>query len=241
LDYSLSWGKNAALVGATADRNLVWPNIQININRVHNLFSAFATDSRISSSYRKSWDMRGELLPTSYGGETLAIFGRTETRSIDLNPLFSWQTSWKKRISTTFNINYSTVSNISYLSETGVNRSQTDSRTQGANFSVSYAFSAPQGLKLPFLRRVRFSSDLNLTGQLRISQTLRDQKVWSSIGEPSVVPQQKDNAFGTTIGASYRFSRAIEAGLNTGYSHNRGLSGITTRRTDLSCWVLFRF
>lgn len=241
LDYSLSWGKNAALVGATADRNLVWPNIQININRVHNLFSAFATDSRISSSYRKSWNMRGELLPTSLGGETLAIFGRTETRSIDLNPLFSWQTSWKKRVSTTFNINYSTVSNISYLSETGINRSQTDSRTQGANFSLSYAFSAPQGLKLPFLRRVRFSSDLNLTGQLRISQTLRDQKVWSSIGEPSVVPQQRDNAFGTTIGASYRFSRAIEAGLNTGYSYNRGLSGITTRRTDLNCWILFRF
>ncbi|MCR4423153.1 MAG: hypothetical protein WHU95_02170 [candidate division WOR-3 bacterium] len=241
LDYNLSWGKNAALVGATADRSIVWPNIQMSINRVHNLFSAFATDSRISSNYRKSRDVRGELLPLSQGGETLAIFGRTETRTNDFNPLFSWQTSWKKRISTTFNINYNTVSNISYLSETGLNRSQTDSRTQGANFSISYAFSAPQGLKVPFLKRVRFTSDLNLTGQLRFSQTVRDQKVWSSGAEPTVVPQQRDNAFGTTIGASYRFSRAIEAGLNSGYSYNRGLSGITTKRTDLNCWVLFRF
>lgn len=241
LDYNLSWGRNTAIVGATADRNLVWPNIQINIDRVHNLFSAFATDSRISSNYRNSRDVRGELLPGVNGGETLAIFGRTETRSVDFNPLLSWQTSWEKRVSTTFNINYSTANNISYLSETGVNRSQIFSRVKGANFSLSYAFSAPQGLKLPFLRRVRFSSDLNLTGQLRLSQTFRDQRVWSTFGEPVASPQQRDNTLTATVGASYRFSRAIEAGLNSGYSYNRGLSGITTQRTDLNCWILFRF
>ncbi|MGQ9678776.1 MAG: hypothetical protein ACUVUD_05790 [bacterium] len=241
LDYNQSWGRSAEIVGVIADRNFVWPNIQLTINRVHSLFSAFAIDSRISSNYRRSWNVRGDLLPRSNGGETLAIFGRTETRAVNFNPLLSWQTSWKKRVSTTFNIIYSEENNISYLSETGVNRSEISSRSRGANFSISYAFSAPQGLKLFLLRRVRFSSDLNLTGQLRFSQTFRGQIVRSAFGEPVVSPQQRDNSLVATVGASYRFSRAIEAGLNSGYSYNRGLSGITTRRTDLNCWILFRF
>lgn len=241
IDYNASWGKSVAFVGAAADRNVIWPDIQVELRRVHNLFSNLATDSRLSSNYRRTQTVRGDLLPLPDGGETLAVFGRNQTMTVDFNPLVAWQTTWRKNISTTVNINYNTTSNISYLSESGVSRSQTDSKTRGANLSLSYAFSAPQGLKLPFLRKVRFSSDLSITAQLRYSQTLREQKVWTEAGTPTIVPQQRDNAYSTTLGASYRFSRAIEAGLNSGYSYNRGLTGITTRRTDLNIWALFRF
>ncbi len=241
LSYDQTFGKNWALLGATADHNLTWPSVELNLGKVQNLFSKFATDSRLSSSYRRRLSIRGELLPVATGGETLTIFGRTENRSVDLDPLLSWQTTWKKRVSTTLSLKYSRSGAISYLSETGRNRSLTDTRTQGGNASLSYSFSAPQGLKLPFLRRVRFSSDLSLTWQLRYSQTVREQTVWSEREERNTVPQQRDNTIATSLGASYRFSRSIEAGLNSGYSYNRSISGISNERTDLNIWILFRF
>jgi hypothetical protein len=46
----------------------------------------------------------------------------------------------------------------------------------------------------------------------------------------------------TSHGASYRFSRSIESGLNAGYNQNHnGISGTTTKRTELDIWVQFRF
>ncbi|MGC8797275.1 MAG: hypothetical protein ACP5PK_01215 [candidate division WOR-3 bacterium] len=241
LSYDLSQGKTRAILGASADRNLVWPQIEFNLGKVHNLFKNLATDSRLSSSYRRTTSMRAELLPIATGGESLAVFGRGETRATDFSPLISWQTSWKKRISSTVAFNLNRSSSISYLSPSGVSRSQIDTRTQGINSSLSYSFSAPQGLKFPFLRRVRFSQDLSLSWQFRYSQTLREQTVWNEAGEGNTVPQQRDNTASTSLGASYRFSRSIEAGLNTGYSLTRSITGISNERSDLSIWILFRF
>jgi len=239
--YDLAWEKSRALLGATADRSRTWPSIELSLSRVHNLFSKYATDSRLSSSYRRTRSLRAELLPANTGGETLSMFGRTENFSVDFNPLLSWQTTWKKRIATTVAINYTRSGALSYLSETGRYRSLTDTKQQGVNTSLTYSFSAPQGLKLPFLRKVRFSSDLSLTWQFRYAQTLRQQTVWTEMEQPTTVPQQRDRTAATSLGASYRFSRSIEAGLNTGYSYNKGISGITNERTDLNLWVLFRF
>lgn len=241
LNYTLSWGENRAILGANADRSLTWPSIALNLNRVHNLFPKLATDSRLSTNYQRTWDVRGELLPLERGGETLAFFGRTASYTTSLNPLISWQTNWKKRISTTLSANYTQSRTLNYLNETGTNRSETNSRSPGVNLSLSYTFSAPKGLRFPFLRQVRFSSDLNLSCQIRYSQNLRKQTLWTEGKEPTTTPQQQDQATATSLGASYRFSRSIEAGLNTGYSYNRGITGFTTQRLDINIWLLFRF
>jgi len=110
------------------------------------------------------------------------------------------------------------------------------------NLSFSYAFSAPQGLRLPFLGRLRLSSDLSLTWSLRVAQNRRWLQPWAG-GVPAEETSnlQLDNSFGTSLAASYRFSRSIEAGLNTGYSQSRGLSATTTQSMDLDFWILFRF
>jgi hypothetical protein len=110
------------------------------------------------------------------------------------------------------------------------------------NLSFSYAFSAPQGLRFPFLGRLKFSSDLSLTWSLRAAQNHRWLQRWAG-GLPADTTSelQRDNSFGTSLAASYRFSRSIEAGLNAGYSQSRGLSVTTTESMDLDLWVLFRF
>ncbi|MEO0021342.1 MAG: cell surface protein SprA [candidate division WOR-3 bacterium] len=239
--YDLTRSRTRAILGAHADQNIVWPQVELNLGKVHNLFKTLATDSRLTSNYRRVSSMRAELLPVATGGETLAVFGRGETRTADFNPLISWQTTWKKRVSSNIAFNYSRSLAITYLTPSGIGRSEIDTRNQGINGSLSYAFSAPQGLKIPFLRNVRFSQDVSLTWQFRYGQTIRQQSVWNEAGEVNTVPQQRDNTASTSLGASYRFSRTIEAGLNTGYSYSKGITGISNERVDLNMWVLFKF
>jgi hypothetical protein len=167
--------------------------------------------------------------------------GRSETRSNEFSPLLSWTTTWKKRVSTTLSANYTFGTTTNFLDDSGVERSITHSTERGGNLSLSYSFSAPQGIKLPFLKKLKFSSDLTLSWTLRFSQTYRWQE--RLVGEQlsDSTDLQKDNSYGTSLAASYRFSRSVEAGLNTEYSQSRPLSKTWTETMNLDLWVLFRF
>jgi hypothetical protein len=130
----------------------------------------------------------------------------------------------------------------SYRNEDGTNRGESNTSTRGAELSLAYTFSAPQGIKLPFLKKVRFSSDLSLTWSARYSSSARrDRLVTLESPAPEWTGLQNDNSFSTTLSASYRFSRSIEAGLQTGYSRSKGLAPTTTETMDLEVWVMFRF
>lgn len=242
--YDRTRTREAGVLGATADYSTVWPNIDVGLGRVHLLFSRLATDSRLNSAYRLRTTITGELLPCSLvtgRTETLGIVGRVVTRTAEFSPLLSWSTTWKKRVNTTLATNYSQSSALSYLSEDGETRSQRNTVTRGGSIQLSYTFSAPRGLVLPFLHRLRFSSDLSLTWNLRYSNTVRGTQTWER-GRYRETPEQDDDAISTSLAASYRFSRSIEAGLNTGFSNNRNRRTQTgTQRTDIDFWVLFRF
>jgi len=240
-DWSDGRTDNNAVSSAAYDGNTTWPDLDLSLARIHTLFRNYATDSRLSSRFRRRSTLTGELLRDSAGVESLGTFGRNVNSSNEFSPLLSWQTNWKRRISTTLAANYTFSRGINYLSEDGTVRSVADGQSRSADFSLSYAFAAPQGVKLPFLRRLRFSSDLTLTWTIRYSRSTRVQTPWDAAGPGKSTDLQRDNSFGTTLAASYRFSRSIEAGLNTGYSRSRGLSPTTTESTNLDVWVLFRF
>jgi hypothetical protein len=228
------------------DSSITWPDLTVTVGKVHNLFKQWATESRLSSTYRRRFDVAGEMLRDStLGRDTLSTFGRTQSTTTQFGPLLSWQTTWKRRVSTTLSANYSLTNAFSFQNATGTSRSEANSVTRGGELTLSYSFSAPQGVKLPFLKRLRFSSDLSLNWSLRYSNTLRRQRPWTdgipAQWDPAIHRLQDDNTVSTTIGASYRFSRSIEAGLTTGYSRNKGLQPTTTETTNLDVWVLFRF
>ncbi|MBN2537121.1 hypothetical protein JXB37_02470 [candidate division WOR-3 bacterium] len=236
--YDWSVGRNTNLLTTQEDRSLSWPDLDYSLGKLHNLFSKYATDSRLNGRYSRRTALSGELLVDA---DSLAMYGRTQTTANEFSPLISWQTTWKKRVSTTLSANYTFSSATSFLSETGLSRSVTDTDTRGADLSLSYSFSAPQGLRLPFLKRVRFSSDLRLTWSLRYARTLRTRTQWTGGLPEDPVPQQNDNSVSTRLAASYSFSRTIEAGANVGYGYTKGLTGTSTKTADLDFWVLFRF
>ncbi len=249
--YQWSQGQDlgSILRSTTLDRSTTWPDLELTQGKVHNLFKNWATDSKLTASYRHQRNVGGEFVRyyelgngDSVARESLGMYGRSETDENEFSPLLSWRTTWKRRVSTTLSTNYTFSSTTSFLDDSGAERSVTHSNVRGVNLSFSYAFSAPQGLRLPLLGKLKFSSDLSLTWSLRAAQTHRWLQLWDG-GLPADTTSelQRDNSFGTSLAASYRFSKSIEAGLNAGYSQSRGLSVTTTESMDLDLWVLFRF
>jgi hypothetical protein len=254
ISFQSSQGQNRSSIrsgfsSATLDQSTTWPDLDLTLGKVHNLFKNLATDSKLTASYRRLRDVGGtfvryyELVKgDSVELESLLMDGRSETDQNEFSPLLSWSTTWKKRLSTTLSANYTFGSATIFGADAGAERSVTHSNTRGVDLSLSYAFSAPNGLRFPFLGKLKFSSDLSLTWSLRVAQTHRTLQKWTD-GMPADTTSelQRDNSFGTSLAASYRFSRSIEAGLTTGYNQSRGLSVTTTESTNLDIWVLFRF
>jgi hypothetical protein len=247
--YQWSEGKDLSKIyqSATLDRSTTWPEIELTQGKLHGLFKKWATDSKLTASYRRRRDVSGDYVRYTVTGDTveresLGMLGRSETEVNEFSPLLSWTTTWKKRVSTTLSANYSFGAITGFRDDSGAERSVTHSSERSVNLSLSYAFSAPQGLRLPLLGKLRLSSDLSLTWSLRASQNHRWLELWvGGVPADETSNLQLDNSFGTSLAASYRFSRSIEAGLNTGYSQSRGLSATTTQSMDLDLWVLFRF
>jgi hypothetical protein len=254
ISFESSEGQNRSSIlsgfsSATLDQSTTWPDLDFTLGKVHNLFKNLATDSKLTASYRRLHDVGGTFVRyyelvngDSVARESLRMDGRTETDQNEFSPLLSWSTTWKKRVSTTLSANYTFGSATSFLDDSGAERSVTYSDTRGVDLSFSYSFSAPNGLRFPFLGKLKFSSDLSLTWSLHVAQTHRSLQRWVG-GTPADTTSelQRDNSVGTSLAASYRFSRSIEAGLTAGYNQSRGLSVTTTESTNLDIWVLFRF
>ncbi|UCG43230.1 MAG: hypothetical protein JSU73_01035, partial [candidate division WOR-3 bacterium] len=236
--YDWSEGRNRQYRSVSLDRSTTWPDLEVTVSKIHTLFKSASTNSSITARYRRRVELDGVV----EGGELRRI-GQTVSKSDDFNPLVSWQTTWRKRVSSTVSANYTFTDVTVYLGETEGDRSVTNTIGRGANFSLTYAFSAPGGLRIPFLRTVRFSSDLRLTWSLKLSESKATAAVWTrgeEKGEPT--KNRDDSSWSTDLAASYSFSRTVEAGLNFGYGDSRDRIGENkTRTTKLDVWVLFRF
>jgi len=234
--YDWSRSTNTSIFSATRDFSTSWPDFDFSVNRVHELFKNYATDSRLNGRYRRRYDVGGNV---DLEADTLEWYGLTESQTHDLSPLLSWQTTWKQRVTTTVSANYSLTQGRTWLGNSReANSSENRAESRGGRLQASYAFSAPRGLRLPFFRGVRFSSDLRLTWAFDYSYTTRQRR---NPEEIVFVHLQDDRAWSTRLTGAYMFSRAIEAGANVGYSNSRAQTGTRTTTTDLDVWVLFRF
>ncbi|MDH5683297.1 MAG: hypothetical protein OEZ20_02400 [candidate division WOR-3 bacterium] len=234
LRFDHSINKNYYGNSGTRGWSTTWPDLSITISRIEKFLKNWATSSNISTGYSRRWDISGNLDPKT---DTLELAGRIGNTATNFSPLFSWQTTWKKRITTNLSFNYSQSKDTNFMTETSARN-----RQRSGTFSLSYTFNAPQGIKFPGLKRLRFSSDLNLTWSFRFSDNYSGLLDPNNPEYPKPVVQRKDYDISTSVSASYRVSRSVESGLSTGYSQYKNVQrGTATRSIDLNFWVLFRF
>jgi hypothetical protein len=230
IKYGVTNDRNIYTYDINGNRAIIWPEISLGLSRIERLLFGLATSSNISTSYRLQQAQSGTIIDDSFD-----IVGRRQGISKNFSPLVSWQTTWKPKLSTNISTSYSQSSEDVFLTNGIATATTTQS---GANASISYTFSAPKGIPIPFLRSVRLPSDLGLTWNLRYSKTISINRDY--LGQES--PSRDDRNLGTDIAASYRLSNSVESGLSTGYSVYSDIQrGRTTNNVDLNFWVLFKF
>jgi hypothetical protein len=231
--YDRTWSRDVSGSNPSGGYNLTWPDIGLTLSQVERIAPKLLSTSSLSSSYQRRVDFAGTYdFPT----DTFQSLNRRVTTTDNLSPVLSWQATWKSKFTTTLSANYSNSMSLTYLE--AQHATQTRNLSQNLAFSLGYTFSAPGGLKIPGLKKFKFTSDLGVNWGLTYGNTLASTTGLDGL----TVPSDNSRDIGTTISLSYRFSRSIESGLDGGYTtHNNIQRGINTRTTTLNFWVLFKF
>ncbi|MEO0102366.1 MAG: hypothetical protein ABIK81_01540 [candidate division WOR-3 bacterium] len=234
INYSYENSRERSYTSGTGQGSygVIWPSLSITLSKVERFLKKWATSSNLSIGYQRSQDKSGQLLPSGKLSERGLRLGKRNSFS----PLIGWQTTWKKRINTNFNLNYSITSDDVYL--TGPeNISRTETKESGFDFSISHAFSAPRGIKILVLPKIKLTQEMTLSWDFRYS---RRESERIEVGVRT--PIGSDENISTRLSTSYRVSSALDAGANIGYSSFHNLvTRLRSQSVEINLWILFRF
>jgi hypothetical protein len=200
-----------------------YPNINLRLTQLEALpfLKKYTYSSSINSMFNQSYEQR-------FQDTTL----QSDSKTISFSPLVSWQANWVKGISSTIDVSYSETNANSYQ---GAFVLPSKSLTRGASISLGYTFSAPRGLGLPFLKGVKFSS--NLAINLGISYN-RNTNYTASLTEPVY----DSGVLQSDLGLSYNFSSSITGGANFSYSQSKeSVRNQDTKRIGINIWTNINF
>ncbi|MDH4223606.1 MAG: cell surface protein SprA, partial [candidate division Zixibacteria bacterium] len=182
--------------------DLIFPDMRVTWNRLESLifFKRFAASANYAFGFKK------EVKTTEDG-----ITYRPTDREIitSFSPLVSLTMTLKNKVQTNFNLDRQATEkrNLSYQ-EGGIEKSLSTSETYTVN--TSYSFSAPKGLKLPFLKKIKFRSTLNLS----LSISLRNIQSKNKVRGKGYVMNGDSKEFSLMPRASYSFSSQVNGGLS---------------------------
>ncbi len=206
MKYTKNISRTITATEATKSISTRFPDFGFNFNKLGNFkyFKKFFTAVTYNFGYFRQVEERG----SERSGES---FSRVTSQSY--SPLASFSLDWKKGIRTS--IKYTKdIKTDENLKIAGGNQSVTKNFSNSLGITNSYTFSAPHGIKLPFLKRIKFNS--NLTLSLNISKSSNMTK--SSVGGNPFNITADSNRFSLTTSAGYSFSSQVTGGLNINWA-----------------------
>jgi hypothetical protein len=207
----------------TRTHSISYPNATLRLQRHESLpfLKKLAHSSSINTIFNQTFERRFQ--------DTVL---QSDSKTISFNPLIGWQTNWVKGISSTVDVTYSETNSNDYQA-TFVLPSK--SLTRGVAVSLGYTFSAPRGLGLPFLRGLKFASNLSINlGVSYNRNTNYSADLTSPIYDSTIL--QGD------LGLSYNFSSSITGGANFSYSQNsESVRNQDTKRLGVNIWTNINF
>lgn len=208
--------------------SLTLPSITVTYSRFGDLFEKVANSSQISANVSRVISESGDVVP-----DTVVWFPETDSMTIDtigvnrnptntttqlnFNPLLSWNTTWKGRVTSNVSINYSVSQTVDYYGAVDSTDADTStSITQGITANMGYTFNKPSGFRLSFLKHLKFKNDLGLNGTFTYNQTIQtySNNKDNSTPDPNDLEKQISTTMSGKLGATYSFSEQFDAGLN---------------------------
>jgi hypothetical protein len=228
--YSKSIGKNEVSTGDTKNTSTIFPDFDFGWSNVAKiwLLKKFVHASSYKFDYSKKEDKSEE----ERTGELLSK--KTSER---LSHLATFSHNWKNGATTNLEIkkDYGTDQS---LQNPGRNRNATKNYSNSVALNNSYSFSAPQGIKIPFLRKIKFKSTLNLS--LSIAMTSSKQK--RSVGGQGYNTIQDQSNLSITANSGYSFSQQVTGGFTAKWlDSNDKMTKRKTHTRELGIWMTLNF
>jgi len=207
-----------------------FPDISLTWSRLEKfkLLKRFAASADYSFGYRKK-------VNTTEDGITHKPNKRDITKSF--SPLFSLGMTLKNGVKTNWKWDKQITENQN-ISQQGGGGSKVINTSDSYGVNAAYSFSAPKGIKLPFLKKIKFRSSLSLSIDISIR---RSQSKSSVLGKDfNITGDTKE--FSLTPRASYSFSSQVRGGLSGGWSDfKNNITGEKRHTRQLSIWAEVTF
>jgi len=230
MNYSRSISRTITATETTKNTGTRFPDFNFSLNQLGNLkfFKKFFTSFSYNFGYFKQTDERG----SERTGETFS-----KNISENFSPLASISMSWKNGIRSTVKITKKITTDQNLRRYAG-NQSVTKNYDNSIYLTNNYSFSAPRGIKLPFLKKIKFRSSLSLS--LSISRTSRKTK--SSVGGNPFNVTGDNNRLSISTTAGYSFSSQVTGGFNAKWTDTNDKKTRTKNHTrELGIWMQISF
>ena len=198
-----------------------WPNLSVDFSGVEKwgIWGDLFEVSSLGVSYNQDRTIR----------ENLSIGSRDRDTSLSLSP--RWSMTWANKMQTTLSGSYSKVDKLQNTSHTR------DSRLS-ADLSWNHNLSAPNGINIPGLRGLKFSSRMDLNAKVGL-QRMRSVRIDAGGFETSLGGSTR---LSVAPGASYQFTDKLRGSANLTYSRTSQVLDsdiVSTLRLDLRTTFVF--
>lgn len=211
-----------------------WPDLNIRIQP----FKTLPLVKGIVNKFIKVFTPR-----TAYGRQVREEFNlsrgfkTSKATTISRSPLLAVNFKLLRALSMTGSYSTTSTESESFSSVDGENVSISRSRQKTVLITTQYSFSAPGGIGLPFLGKVKFKSQMQVSTDVRFNASYSEA---GSKGQPIAKGRDAtDFSVAPTLG--YQFSPQIKGGLTARWQDSRDASNTKSHTRELRLWTEIRF
>ena len=227
--YSQRFQDNQNSSSHTVTRSETFPSVRISFTDLTKigLIKRFANSATVEFAY----DRKNDLQKNWNTGDITST-----TVDQRFSPLVGLNLNLRGNVSTNIKVDHT--ERITQQPSTAT-RSKTRTTDDGLQLAVRYTFSAPGGIKIPLLRGIRLSSNMNLNTAIswtksRSEQSVNDSKNYQLSSERTV--------FTVAPQASYSFSQTLTGGFRARWQDTDDkVQNAKSHVRELGFWIEFRF
>jgi hypothetical protein len=233
LDINSSYKYRQSITRSTNDpmksRSVEFPRLDVNFSGVENFpfLRSFSRTASIQTNYTRKVDV-------SSNAATKELHDRNTMQSF--SPFLCLNLNFKNGIRATLRYDYSK-GKIEGLRQQGDNKRISYNQDNTFRWSLSYSLTAPQGLNIPFIGKVKFESQLTMS--LDFNKSFK--KSWYFQSGSKTVDRNSVET-GVEPRLSYRFSAKITGGLQARwFDSNDKVQQRKRHVRELGIWTELRF
>ena len=226
--YSLRKQENENSSARTGIRSETFPSVRISFTDLTKLglVKRFANSATLEFAYDEKNDRQKNL-------NTGAVTSTTNDQRF--SPLIGLNLNLRGNVSTNIKVDHTERLTVQPSTAT---QSETRTTDDGLQLSLRYTFSAPGGIRLPLLRGIRLTSNMNLNTAVSWTKSRSEQKV--SGGDFQL--RSERTVFTVAPQASYSFSQTLTGGFRARWQDTDDkVQNAKSHVRELGFWIEFRF